>query len=39
MCVADNCVYGDRYTNVMVYVAKDRVIHWFVVVKEGMERV
>ncbi len=33
VCVADNCVYPERYTNVMVYVAKDRVIHWFVVVK------
>ena len=36
---ADNCVFPEKYNNVLVYVTKDRVIHWFVVVKEIVSNV
>lgn len=33
VCRANNCVYPERYTNVMVNVPREKLIHWFVVVK------
>ena len=39
VCVSDNCVFPDKYNNTLVYVAEDKVIHWFVSPKDvGLER-
>lgn len=30
---ADNCVFPDKYTNKLIYVPRDKIIHWFVLIK------
>jgi hypothetical protein len=36
VCISksDNCVYPQRYTNELIYIAKQKAIHWFVIIKE-----
>jgi hypothetical protein len=34
---SNNCVYPQRYTNELIYIPKQKAIHWFVTVKNNEE--